>query len=264
MAKYYHRPWLPDIPTQISGYTPKNFDKSYDGAVPADEALYRSLNIPFVKLLQQYSTDKFYFKLKQLNLSTIDKPANHYGLSLILGGAEVKLDEITGCYASMARSLNHFMDYSSKYNKNDFHRINYLKSQKNTKEKILFERTSIFDAASIWLTFEAMKNVNRPYQETGWENYSSSQQIAWKTGTSFGFRDGWAIGITPKHVVGVWIGNATGEGRPGLTGLNTAAPVMFEIFKLLPTDNWFKPPYDELVKIPVCKNSGHRASFSLP
>lgn len=252
---------VPDIPTQISGYTPKNFDKSYDGAVKADEALYRSLNIPFVKLLQQYSTDKFYHKLKQLKFSTIDNPANYYGLSIILGGGEVRLDEISACYASMARSLNHFAINSSRYTKEDYHKINYSKSSKKSKKTESLESTTILDAASVWLTFEAMKNVNRPYQETGWENYSSSQHIAWKTGTSFGFRDGWAVGITPKHLVGVWVGNATGEGRPGLTGLNTAGPLMFEIFKLLPTQSWFSTPYDELIKIPVCRKSGHRASM---
>lgn len=253
---------IADIPTQIAGYSPKNFDKTYDGAVPAHEALFRSLNIPFVKMLQQYSTDKFYHKLKKLNISTLTNSAGHYGLSLILGGAEVRLDELTACYASMARSLNHFNSYNSMYDIADFHAINYIYISKAKSDNIVHEKTAVIDAASSWLTFEAMKNVNRPYQETGWENYSSSQQIAWKTGTSFGFRDGWSIGITPEHVVGVWIGNATGEGRPGLTGLNTAAPLMFEIFKLLPTNKWFSPPYDELVKIPVCKESGYRASLN--
>jgi len=253
---------IPDIPTQIAGYSPKNFDKTYDGSVHADEALYRSLNIPFVRMLQQYGVDKFYHKLKKLNLSTLTQPANHYGLSLILGGAEVKLDELVGCYSSMARSLNHFSDYNSLYSNYDYHKLNYIQPETVKKISKGTDKTAIFDAASTWLTFDAMKNVNRPYQETGWENYNSSQNIAWKTGTSIGFRDGWAIGITPEYVVGVWVGNATGEGRPGLTGLNTAAPLMFDVLKLLPTTKWFSTPFDELVKIPVCKESGNRASLN--
>lgn len=251
---------IPDIPTQIAGYSPKNFDRTYDGAVHADEALYRSLNIPAVRMLQQYGVDKFYHKLTQLNLSTINKPADHYGLSIILGGAEGKLWEITGIYASMARTLNHFYDYSSMYNRNDYHPPNYIISETKVPSKKGSDEISILDAGSIGLVFEAMTNVNRPFQEAGWDNYVSSRNIAWKTGTSFGFRDGWAIGVTPKFVVGVWIGNATGEGRPELTGLNTAGPLLFDIFNLLPTDDWFNMAYDELAKIPVCRKSGHRAS----
>ncbi|MFC2103933.1 penicillin-binding protein 1C [Bacteroidota bacterium] len=251
---------VPDIPTQIAGYTPKNFDRTYDGAVYANEALSRSLNIPAVRMLQQYGVNKFHHKLRRLKFSTITKPADHYGLSIILGGAEGKLWEITGIYASMARTLNHFYNYSSKYNERDFHQPNYNLKNTVLPAKKGNDEISILDAGSIWLTFEALTNVNRPFQETGWATYVSSRNIAWKTGTSFGFRDGWAIGVTPEYAVGVWVGNATGEGRPGLTGLNTAGPLLFDIFKLLPSSNWFNAPYDELVKIPVCKKSGQRVS----
>jgi penicillin-binding protein 1C len=114
-------------------------------------------------------------------------------------------------------------------------------------------------AASIWCTFNAMEEVNRPDMETNWKMFSSSQRIAWKTGTSFGFRDGWAVGVTPKYVVIVWVGNATGEGRPGLVGVATAAPVMFDIFKLLKTSAWFDQPYSDMQQIDVCTQSGYRA-----
>jgi penicillin-binding protein 1C len=105
-----------------------------------------------------------------------------------------------------------------------------------------------------------MEEVMRPGEEMLWQQFSSTQRVAWKTGTSFGFRDGWAIGITPKYVVAVWVGNTDGEGRPGLTGINTAAPVMFQIFRILPvTRDWFDMPVDEMVKIKVCRQSGYRA-----
>ena len=92
-------------------------------------------------------------------------------------------------------------------------------------------------ASSIWLTYEALQKVNRPESETGWQYFSSSPDLAWKTGTSFGFRDGWAVGTTPEYVVGVWAGNADGEGRPGLTGISAAAPILFDLVNLMGTRN---------------------------
>ena len=92
-----------------------------------------------------------------------------------------------------------------------------------------------------------MNEVNRPEEESGWKYFGSAPKIAWKTGTSFGYRDGWAIGTSPRYVAGVWIGNADGEGRPGLTGISVAAPVLFELFGILPESGWFKEPVDELV-----------------
>lgn len=248
---------VPDIPTQIAGYAPQNYNQTFDGAVPAKRALARSLNIPAVRMLQNYGIEKFNYNLKRLGMTTLTKSADHYGLSIILGGAEGKLWDITGMYASMARTLNNYTKHNGKYDKNDFHTPFYISQE--AKDPIL-ENTSIFDAASIYLTFEAMVEVSRPDEEAGWKQYTSSSKVAWKTGTSFGFRDGWAIGITPKYVVGVWVGNADGEGRPGLVGLQTAAPIMFDIFSVLKTSKWFSPPFDEMEKIKLCKQSGSRAT----
>jgi penicillin-binding protein 1C len=90
--------------------------------------------------------------------------------------------------------------------------------------------------------------------------FSSGRKIAWKTGTSHGNRDAWAVGVTTDYVVGVWVGNASGEGRPLLTGVGYAAPLMFDVFNLLPrSKGWFRQPYDEMTKIAVCRQSGHRA-----
>ena len=100
----------------------------------------------------------------------------------------------------------------------------------------------------------------RPGEEGLWGYFSSAQRIAWKTGTSFGFRDGWAVGITPKYTVVVWVGNTTGEGRPELTGIKTAAPILFDIFRVLPTSQWFAPPQSGFIYLPVCRKSGYKAS----
>jgi len=110
--------------------------------------------------------------------------------------------------------------------------------------------------AAIWQTFDAIKEVNRP-EEIDWRTIPSMQTIAWKTGTSYGFRDAWAVGVTPRYVVGVWVGNATGEGKPGLVGARTAGPVMFDIFNMLPSSAWFEKPSEDFTEVVVCRLSGH-------
>jgi penicillin-binding protein 1C len=248
---------LPDIPTQILSFHPKNFDLVYDGAVPASQALARSLNVPAVRLLQQYKTERFYDLLHKVGMTTLNKPAEHYGLSLILGGGENTLWELAGSYADMARVLNHYNKYNGKYDPADYHNPVYTIMPAKKPD---LQKNGLIDAGSIYYTLQAMEEVMRPGEEMLWNRFSSTQRIAWKTGTSFGFRDGWAIGITPKYVVAVWVGNTDGEGRPGLTGISTAAPAMFEIFRLLPVSReWFDMPYSEMVKIKVCKQSGYRA-----
>jgi len=248
---------IPDIPTQIAGYSPQNYDLGYDGAIAADKALSRSLNIPAVKMLQQYKYERFYDKLKKLGIGTLNQPADHYGLSLILGGSEVTMWDLTNTYLGMVRTLNHFNTYKGLYNPADYQSANYisnLKSEGNGEE-----RTSHLDHGAIWSTFNAMEEVMRPGDEGLWEQFSSSQRIAWKTGTSFGFRDAWAIGLTPQYVVCVWVGNADGEGRPGLVGIEAAAPVLFDIFRLLPHGKWFEIPITKLKKAKICKQSGYKA-----
>jgi penicillin-binding protein 1C len=248
---------MPDIPTQIAGYHPENFDLGYDGAVPASRALARSLNVPAVKMLQKYKYQRFYDLLKKVGITTLKQPADYYGLTLILGGGENTLWELSGAYADMARVLNHANKYKGKYDPADYHSPVYTQVP---AVKPRLENAGLLDAGSIYYTMQAMEEVMRPGEEMLWRQFGSTQRIAWKTGTSFGFRDGWAIGITPKYVVGVWVGNTSGEGRTGLTGINTAAPALFEIFRQLPvTRDWFDMPAAGMVKISVCRQSGYRA-----
>ncbi len=253
---------VPDIPTQIAGYTPQNYDLGYDGAIPASKALSRSLNIPAVKMLQQYKYERFYELLKQQGITSLKNPADFYGLSLILGGCEVSMWELSGVYASLARSLNHANRNMGKYDLADYHMPVYLPDTK-TKTKSI-ERAYFPDHASVYFAFKAMEEVMRPGEELLWEQFSSSKKISWKTGTSFGFRDGWAIGLTSGYLVCVWVGNADGEGRPGLTGIETAAPVLFDIFDLLPASKEFEAPADKLIQVEVCPESGYKASSFCP
>ncbi len=253
---------IPDIPTQIGSYAPKNFDLGYDGAVPANRALARSLNIPAVKLLQQYKYQRFYETLQQSGITTLNRTADTYGLSLILGGCEVTMWDLAGVYASMSRTLNHQNANHGKMDPNDFHPPNYISNPSAIKP--LSPSMPPLDATSIWFTFQAMQEVMRPGEEGLWQQFSSSQKIAWKTGTSFGFRDGWAIGVTPKNVVAVWVGNTDGEGRPGLIGVQTAAPILFDIFRLLANTNWWPKPSYNFSYVPVCRQSGYRANIDCP
>ncbi|MGC3943948.1 MAG: penicillin-binding protein 1C [Chryseolinea sp.] len=258
---------LPDVPTMINGFVPRNFTRQYDGAVPASEALVRSLNVPAVHLLRSYRYEKFYNLLGDIGMRSLDKPADHYGLALILGGAEGTLWDIAGMYASMARTLNHFDDVpgANRYNRFDFHAPSYLRDV-NIDSATVEARvpSSYLSAASIYQTFEVLTELSRPGEESGWRNFSSSRKIAWKTGTSFGFRDGWAVGVTPSHVVAVWVGNADGEGRPGLTGTDAAAPVMFDIFAQLNGRAWFDAPKAEMKQVSVCAQSGQRNNGTCP
>lgn len=246
-----------DIPMQIGSFMPENYSYTYDGAVPAKRALSRSLNIPAVKMLQQYGVDRFSFMLKKTGLTTLHKPASHYGLSLILGGAEASLWDLAGAYASMARTLNHYGTYDSRYSKADFHPPSYVAN--DIKKTSGTDKSSVFRASAIWFTFEAMNEVSRPDEDASWQEFTSSSKIAWKTGTSYGSRDAWSIGCNPRYVVAVWVGNSGGEGRPGVTGLTYAAPLMFEVFKSLKQGAWFYPPYDDMMRMPVCRHSGYKA-----
>lgn len=236
---------LPDIPVNINGFAPQNFSQQFEGAVPASEALARSLNIPTVTMLQRYGVPKFYNFLKQAGISTLTRPASHYGLSLILGGAEGTLWDITCAYTDMARCLKGL-------DKTD---CSLLLSD-STYNASSVVPTSSFSPCAVWQTFDAIKEVNRP-EEIDWRTIPSMQTIAWKTGTSYGFRDAWAVGVTPRYAVGVWVGNATGEGKPGLVGARTAGPVMFDVFNLLPSSSWFVRPSEGFIDAEVCHLSGH-------
>jgi penicillin-binding protein 1C len=250
---------VPDVPTKIGGFNPVNFDRQYAGAVPAQKALYRSLNVPAVKMLQTYGVPRFQNLLTEVGMTTLNKPADHYGLSLILGGAETTMFDLAGMYSSFSRVLSHFYTNSAKYDPVDYRKPNYLQANGKNENRDELENNGKLSAASIWFAYEAMHKVNRPEELTGWNSFTSSDKIAWKTGTSFGFRDAWAVGTNPGHVVVVWVGNADGEGRPGLTGVSCAAPIMFDIFNLLPSSGWFDPPMDEMREAVICRSSGFRA-----
>lgn len=233
-----------DVPTRYGAFFPQNMSLGYEGAVAARRALARSLNVPAVRMLQEHGVDRFAATLRALGMSTLHRPARDYGLSLILGGAEGTLGELTSIYAALARAAGGSGQGAP---------------QAGGRLVSTAPRPWPIGAGAAWLTLEAMLEVERPDEDSGWRELSSGRSIAWKTGTSFGFRDAWAIGVTPRFAVGVWAGNADGQGRPGLRGSEAAAPILFELLDALPRDGWFERPDFDLVQVPACGRSGFRA-----
>jgi penicillin-binding protein 1C len=242
---------LPDVPTHYEGFAPENFDRQYRGAVRADEALAHSLNVPAVRMLKTYGVARFADLLRHAGMTTLSRPADHYGLTLILGGAEGKLWDVAGMYASLAAMARAGVEQEPP----GFRQPSVLLGATVQKH----DQTPI-GTGSAWLTLDTLLEVPRPGEEGGWRSFASSRAIAWKTGTSFGLRDGWAVGTTSRHTVGVWTGNASGEGRPALTGSTMAAPLMFALFNGLPASVWFERPGYALRSIDVCENDGFLAN----
>ena len=236
---------LPDVPYKMI----KNYYQDYDGAVRADQALARSLNVPAVHLLQKYGVPKFKNNLKEYGFKHFTKSADHYGLSLIIGGGEITLFELAQAYANMAYQL----EYHTSYN------MEFIQARYDQKDAKNPPCNAWCDPNATYLTLSALKKVIRPPSETGWQNFSTGN-IAWKTGTSNGFRDAWGVGITPEHVVAVWAGNADGEGRPEMTGTKVAAPILFDIFNGIQSKKQFKRAKQIVQKVKVCASSGYRWS----
>ena len=243
-----------DVPTSMAGYSPENYNQKYAGIVPANEALSKSLNVPFVRMLRDYGIQKFHSKLDNIGMTTLNKPANHYGLSLILGGCEVTLLDLISMYGKMSRSVSQFPEYDSITN------VTFS----GFSPKLAKENAPSISPSAAWFTLEAMQKVVRPNKDKNWEEFSTTQRIAWKTGTSYGFRDAWAVGLNKEYVVGVWVGNADGEGRPGIIGVEAAAPLLFDVFGLLPKSEWYKSPQDEFINEKICVQSGYKANDLCP
>ena len=240
---------IADIPTQFGGYSPKNYDRSFRGAVPAQFALAHSLNIPSVRMLRDYGISRFQEKLQAMGMTTLFRPADDYGLTLILGGAEGTLWELTGIYAYLAASAR-----DGNINQPA---LTLLLKNKTLPEKKSLLSKPVMQQGAAWLTLQALIDVARPGNENYWRDFSGSQTIAWKTGTSYGLRDAWAIGSNGRYTLGVWVGNAGGEPASFISGQSSAAPILFDVFDALPKVNWFAKPVHALKTISVCKDDGY-------
>lgn len=236
-----------DIPTNINGFIPKNFDKAYRGQIPLGLMVTQSLNIPAVRVLNYVGLEKFHKHLREdLRLTSIHPDPNHHGLSIILGGAESTLWDMVRIYKGLARN-NRGLD-------NPYADI-------GIREKIIHEESSFsYDYLDLGYVLDAMQSVKRPREEQ-MHMKLGGEDVAWKTGTSYGHRDAWSIGIKGRYTVGIWVGNEDGKGVYDLTGVKKAAPILFKILRNLPeaasTANLLT--YDHIHEVSQCLSSGRLA-----
>ncbi|MCK5003888.1 MAG: penicillin-binding protein 1C [Candidatus Aminicenantes bacterium] len=235
---------LKDIPSYFGSFSPSNASMKFSGVVTVKEALIRSLNVPAVRLLNFYGLHKFYLFLKSSGVTTLVRDPDDYGLTLILGGAETRLTDLVRIY----RGLGNNGRFSPLIFSQD-----YLERG---------EARDLITPEASYLTLNMMRELKRPGAEFYWEQYQSKTPIAWKTGTSYGQRDAWSVGVSPDWTIGVWIGNFRGEGNPELAGYSCAAPLMFDIFNYLPKERsgeWFGRDGLNFKQVELCNKTGFLA-----
>ena len=203
---------LVDAPQSFGGYEPGNFQASFHGPVSVSEALQRSLNIPAVDLLDRLGPARLAAQLRSAGLK-LRLPAHaEPNLSLILGGAGTTLEELVGAYRALARGGQAGRPH--------------LLPGAAPQEARLMSKGAAFIVRDI---LEGGGHPDRPLQE-------GSRRLAWKTGTSFGFRDAWAVGVTERYTLGVWVGRPDGTPNPGFFGANVAAPLLHDLVAALPAE----------------------------
>jgi penicillin-binding protein 1C len=230
---------ITDVPTSFSGYEPENYDEKFNGNITVERALASSLNVPAVKILYEIQPSTFIEKLIDGGCKQIQLEKEHLGLSMVLGGCGVTLEELTGLYCSLA-------------NEGKYGRLCFLKSDSSISERQIISEESAF------MITEILTQLKRPDLPLQWDNSLHTPKIAWKTGTSYGRRDAWSIGYNNKYTVGVWIGNFSGEGVPELSGAEKATPLLFQVFNAVDYDTdkeWFSMP-EKLGLRYVCSQSG--------
>lgn len=270
--------WLLDIPSRWGDYRPLNASGTFEGAVSADLALSRSLNVPWVRELHGIGVESFLGLLRRLGFAHLHRDAEGYGLSLALGGAETSLLELATAYAALARggvaspfALAHSGEAQLHLGGPPVEGQPPPRSAKEadaTVDRAMLRSPSsrqVLSAEASWLVLDALRKPGRIEEEVAWRAFAGARPLAWKTGTSFGFRDAWTVAVRPRWVVAVWAGDPGGGGRPGLWGSTAAAPLAFRIQPLLPSaaKAWFDPPAD-LVSVEVCPTTGRRRSSACP
>lgn len=240
-----------DIPTYYGAFSPSNASQSYDGLVTAKEALIRSLNVPAVRVLYGFGVGRFHRFLKTAGLSTLFRTADEYGLPLILGGAEVTAWDMARLYRGLASGGR-------------FRPLTVLDEKTGEQNQ---GGPALISPGACWLTLNMLRELKRPEAEAYWQLYRDRRPISWKTGTSYGFRDGWAAGVSPAWTIVVWAGNFDGEGNANLAGASCAGTLMFSLHNALPLPEgpaWFEPPVNDLEPVSVCSETGFTAGPDCP
>lgn len=230
---------LYDLPTDFNSYQPENYTNEYHGAVTAEFALRQSLNVPAVNLLKEVGFNKYLNLLIKAGFIQIKKDRRKLGLSLILGGCGVTLKELTEYFSSFANGGSLF---PAVIEKGDYST----------------DSIKLFSSAACYMLSEILSGIERPDLPNELIQMTELPKIAWKTGTSYGKRDAWAIGYNPNYTIGVWIGNFDGKGAPHLAGAAMAVPLLFDLFNAIDHRNnraWFAMPDDCLIRS-VCDKTG--------
>lgn len=239
---------LIDVPVDYHGYRPENYDGKYRGMVSMRDSIKHSLNVPAVRLTARLGENKFYNFLKEAGITTLNNPPEHYGLSLILGGCEVTLLELTNLYCGLA-NMGEFGHYKLLLDPHG-------NIKRSSHDKFGYRR--LLSEEACYIITEILTEVERPDLPTCWESAINRPKIAWKTGTSYGRKDAWSIGYSPQYTIGVWVGNFNGIGSPELVGSETAGPILFDVFNALQsnsTTQWYTMPKG-VKERDVCSISG--------
>ena len=255
---------LQDVPVQFGDYAPHNFDGRFRGVVSAGDALRTSLNVPAVNLaadLARTDPGGLHAFLRTAGTASLDQPADHYGLALVLGAGEVTLLELASLYATLARGgvYQPVQAVLPPVVPPD------AAAARATTDPTLLARR-VLSPEACWLTLNELTGVKRPQAEALWTGARSRTTVAWKTGTSYGHRDAWSVGVVGPYVVAVWVGNFDGRGAPPLVGSQVAAPLLFAISEVLPLDvpgRWLQRPAG-VARRTVCALSGAPAGPHCP
>ncbi len=217
---------IEDLPVNYSGYIPVNYDNEYHGIVSVNAALTQSLNVPAINLAAKIGIREVHEMLRRGGISTLDRKYFEYGLPLVLGSGEVTLLDLTALYSVLARGGTY---------------IPVKISMGGTE----IPSTRLFSSEASYLVTEILSELKRPDLPANWEFTRDMPQVAWKTGTSYGRKDAWAIGYNRDYTIGVWAGNFSAEGSVAIVGAEVAAPLMLDLFYQLgqgQESKWFKMP----------------------
>ncbi len=218
---------IDDKPTLFGDYEPRNFDRGFQGTVTVASALQQSLNVPAVALLDRVGPIRLAAALRNAGAELVfPKKGEIPSLPLALGGVGLSLRDLTMLYTGIAAGGE-------------------VRTLRYTAADALGEPQRLFGRAAAWYLARTLKDANLP---DGWsmgQGIVRAREVAFKTGTSYGYRDAWAMGFTKNYTVGIWVGRADGSTRPGHIGRNEAAPLLLKVFDLLPAeDRAPSPPPD--------------------
>ena len=231
---------LRDAPTSFGAFTPENFDGQFEGPVAAQDALTRSRNIPAVSVASRLTQPNLYQYLQMNQISRLDSE-DHYGLALVLGGGEVTPEELARMYAVLA-------------NAGQSRALAYTQAQSRASQAAAAQ--VLLSPAAAFITLDMLRQTPRP--DTGGP---AQPPIAWKTGTSWAFRDAWTAGVFGRHVLVVWVGDFGGASNPAYVGIEAAAPLFLRIVDALraqgldPGEVAHSQPAD-LRRVEVCTATG--------